>query len=95
MPKAPTRQQLEASLLDLQVKVRAEQVDPVKKFLQDKVLSNVQAIQADADNAQVHPVDRFPMRKYLVALAGYTEKQTLEHSGTVQFEPLKISRGDE
>lgn len=94
MPKAPTRQQAEASLLELQAKVRKEQIDPVKKFLQDKALENVKAMQRDAETAE-EPIERFQIRKYLVALAGYTEKQSIEHSGKIEFEPLKISRGDE
>lgn len=93
MPKPPTREALEAALLELQAKVRKEEIEPVRKFLQDKALSNVQAIQKDADTSK-RPMERFQMRKYLISLAGYVEKQAFEHSGKVQFEPLKISRGE-
>lgn len=86
---------MEASLVQLQAKVRKEEIDPVRKFLEDKALENIKAMQEMAEDLRVHPVDRFDMRKYMVSLAGYSEKKTLEHTGKVQFEPLRISRGDE
>ncbi len=69
-------------------------VDRVKEYLHSKALENVQAMQRDADTSH-DTMDRFTIRKYLVGLAGYSEKQSIEHSGKVEFEPFIISRGDE
>lgn len=79
----------EKLLLETKARVQAEVIDPVKKFLQDKALFNVQSMQEDADKAK-HPLERFQIRKYLVGLAGYTEKQSIEHSGIVKVSELEI-----
>lgn len=86
------KEKLELTLQEAKEREERSVIDPVKQFLKEKALHNVQAIQTDADNSR-EPLDRFQMRRYLIGLAGFTEKQAIEHSGKVEFQPIVFSRG--
>jgi len=83
-----TKEQIEKKLTAIHSKAE-EKIDKVKAFLQEKALHNVQAMQRDAEVAE-EVIDRFTIRKYLVGLAGYNQKQSVEHSGKIEVTGLEM-----